>query len=105
MTYDEFDDLIKKTIIPEVLRIREQGQLEYAHDKSNVFNNFDRVAEGLETTSPKVLMVYLMKHIHGLESYVNGHEQHREDISGRITDSIVYLMLLWGLTKNDGVNK
>ena len=42
-------------------------------------------------------MVYLLKHIDGISSYVNGHKSQREDVRGRITDSIVYLCLLWGM--------
>ena len=42
-------------------------------------------------------MVYLLKHIDGISSFVNGHKSQREDIRGRITDAIVYLCLLWGM--------
>ena len=42
-------------------------------------------------------MVYLLKHIDGIASYVDGHETQREPIEGRIIDAVVYLFLLWGM--------
>ena len=46
-------------------------------------------------------MVYLLKHIDGISSYVNGHKSQREDVRGRITDAIVYLCLLWGMVEDE----
>ena len=46
-------------------------------------------------------MVYLLKHIDGISSFVNGHKSQREDVRGRITDVIVYLCLLWGMIEED----
>ena len=48
-------------------------------------------------------MVYLLKHIDGISSYVDGHKSQREDVSGRITDAIVYLFLLWAMI--DGIKE
>ena len=45
MTYKEFDEILQNEIIPEVLRIREAGQKEYARELSNVFSNFDSVGD------------------------------------------------------------
>tara|TARA_R100000458_G_scaffold12744_1_gene10536 strand:- start:452 stop:643 length:192 start_codon:yes stop_codon:yes gene_type:complete len=46
-------------------------------------------------------MVYLLKHIDGISSFVNGHKSQREDVRGRITDAIVYLCLLWGMIEEE----
>ena len=46
-------------------------------------------------------MVYLLKHIDGISSFVNGHQSQREDVRGRITDVIVYLCLLWGMIEKE----
>ena len=81
--------------------MREAGQKEYARKKSNAFANFERVADHIECTREKVLMVYLLKHIDGISSYVNGHKSQREDVRGRITDAIVYLCLLWGMVEDE----
>ena len=46
-------------------------------------------------------MTYMLKHIDGISAYVKGHQSQREDVTGRITDCIVYLMLLWGMIKEE----
>ena len=86
-----------EVIWSEVKRVRDEGQKEYAQTEDNVFANFERVSQSLNLSKTKVLMTYLLKHIDGISSYVKGHQSQREDITGRITDSIVYLMLLWAM--------
>lgn len=81
--------------------MREAGQKEYARKQDNAFANFERVAEHINTSREKVLMVYMLKHIDGISSFVNGHTSQREDVRGRITDAIVYLCLLWGMIEED----
>ena len=91
-------------IIKEVTLVRNEGQKEYAHDKEDVFANFNRVANLLEEDRKKVLMTYMLKHIDGIAAYVKGHKSQREDVTGRITDCMVYLMLLWGMIEEeDGI--
>ena len=46
-------------------------------------------------------MTYFLKHVDGISAYVKGHESQREDVTGRITDCIVYLMLLWGMIQEE----
>ena len=46
-------------------------------------------------------MTYLLKHIDGVVSYTKGHVSQREDVRGRLTDIIVYSMLLWGMIDED----
>ena len=81
----------------KITRMRDAGQKEYAHTDKNVFANFDRVANLLSVNREKILMTYLLKHIDGIAAYANGHKSQREDITGRITDAIVYLCLLWAM--------
>ena len=88
-------------ILEKVSETRSSGQLEYAHDEDEVFANFNRVSDLLEEDRKKVLMTYLLKHIDGIAAYVKGHESQREDVRGRITDTIVYLMLLWGMIEEE----
>ena len=80
--------------------MREAGQKEYARKTSNAFANFERVAEHIDSSKEKILMVYLLKHIDGITSFVKGHKSQREDVRGRITDAIVYLCLLWGMIED-----
>ena len=83
------------------MRTRDAGQKEYAQSEDNVFANFERIAKSVDTDRKKVLMVYLLKHIDGITSFVNGHHSQREDVRGRITDAIVYLCLLWGMINDN----
>ena len=91
--------LIDKKILPIVKKTRDAGQKEYAHTEDNVFANFERVAKALGISREEVLMVYLLKHVDGISAYVKGHKSQREDVTGRLTDAIVYLMLLWGMVE------
>ena len=83
------------------MRTRDAGQREYAQSDDNVFANFERVGKSINSTREKVLMVYLLKHIDGISAYVKGHKSQREAVTGRITDAMVYLMLLWGMVVED----
>ena len=84
-------------MINEIKETRDSGQKEYARTDNNVFANFDRVSDCLKIPREKALMVYLLKHIDGISSYIEGHQSQREDVSGRIQDAIVYLFLLWAM--------
>jgi hypothetical protein len=97
------ENLIKR-IFQKIQKTREAGQKEYARKQDNAFANFERVANHIGISKEKVLMVYLLKHIDGIGSFVNGHKSQREDVRGRITDAIVYLCLLWGMI-NDSDKK
>ena len=81
--------------------MREAGQKEYARKTSNAYANLEIEAAQIECTREKVLMVYLLKHIDGISSFVNGHKSQREDVTGRITDAITYLFLLWGMVEEN----
>ena len=108
-------------MLNEVKGTRDDGQKEYARTDDNVFANFERVAKKLsnpdnrpdlskddpifsKVSREKVLLVYLLKHIDGICSHVDGHESQREDVRGRIKDTIVYLMLLWAMIEEKESN-
>ena len=90
-------DSMMGLIWAEVTRVRDEGQKEYAQTEDNVFANFERVSESIGVSREKVLMTYLLKHVVGINSYIKGHESQREHITGRLTDAMVYLMLLWAM--------
>ena len=96
---------LMNTIFDSILKMHKERQKEYAHDEDNVFANFDRVAHQTNTDRKFVLWIYLMKHIDGIASYINGHKSQREDVRGRITDALVYLIILWAMiNKDEGMN-
>ena len=103
MKKSEFDKIFKG-MIKEVKSTRDSGQKEYAHTEDNVFANFERVAEGLNISREQALMVYLMKHMDGINAWIKGHKSQRENVSGRIKDAIVYLCLLWGMSEEHDKN-
>ena len=100
MTYKEMKRVVHSQL-KEVLKTRDAGQKEYAHDTDNVFANFERSSSLLDIPRDKALMVFLLKHIDGIGAYVKGHKSQREDVSGRITDAIVYLCLLRGMIEDE----
>ena len=92
---------VMDNILTKVSVMRDAGQKEYAHDDSNVFANFNRISDLLSIDRKSVLMTYMLKHIDGITAYIKGHKSQREDVRGRITDCIVYLMLLWGMIEEE----
>ena len=100
MKKNDFDSLFA-LIIDDVKRTRDSGQKEYAHTEDNVFANFERVADSLDISKEQALMVYLMKHMDGINAWIKGHKSQREDVRGRIKDAIVYLCLLWGMSEHN----
>ena len=101
MTKKHMRVMMEEMFFPAILKTRDSGQEEYAHDEANVFANFERVGNTLGVDRTKVLMVYMLKHIDGIVSYVDGHKSQREEVGGRITDAIVYLLLLCGMIEED----
>ena len=104
MKKQEFNELFLD-IMMEVKKTRDEGQKEYAHTEENVFANFERVADSLNISKEQALMVYLMKHIDGINAWIKGHKSQREDVTGRIKDAIVYLCLLWGMAEIEIVSE
>jgi hypothetical protein len=103
MTYEQMKRTVRSQL-KEVLKTRDAGQKEYAHDIDNVFANFERCSNLLDIPREKALMVYFLKHVDGIAAHVKGHQSQREDVTGRITDAIVYLCLLRGMIE-DGKNR
>ena len=103
MTYKDMQKVVRRQL-KQVLKIRDAGQKEYARTENNVFANFERVSSFTGVSREQALMTYLLKHIDGIMAHINGHKSQREDVSGRITDAIVYLLLLQGMI-DDGKNK
>ena len=97
----EILDNLMEYIFEEVKKTRNDGQSEYARDKDNVFANFERVASFTGISREKLLLVYMIKHIDGLCAYADGHRSQREDVRGRLTDIIVYCLLLWGMVEDN----
>ena len=92
---------LMNNIFLHVQSTRVAGQKEYARDLDNAFANFEKIGLNLNLSREKVLLVYVLKHMDGICAYADGHKSQREDVTGRITDVIVYLCLLWGMHLSD----
>lgn len=99
MTKDNFDKLIGE-IWHDIISTREQGQNEYAKSEEDVLANFKRIANWQGRSQEDILMTYMLKHIDGILAHVNGHTSQRENVRGRITDVMVYCMLLWAMVED-----
>lgn len=97
----EVAELFRNVFEKEIMALREAGQKEYAHDNSNAFSNFERVAADLGLNRKAVLWVYVRKHLDGIAAYLKGHKSQREDVRGRINDSLVYLLLLRAMIEDE----
>ena len=86
------------SLFTECLDTHSKGQKEYAKE-DNAFKNFESVAEKLELGKDKVILTYLLRHIDGICTYVNGMTDQRDSIDGRIQDAIIYLALLHSVMK------
>ena len=104
MKREQFNDLFLD-IVSEIKKARDCGQKEYAHTEDNVFANFERAGSNLDISREQALMVYLLKHIDGINAWVKGHRSQREDVTGRMKDAIVYLCLLWGMATENKWNE
>ena len=91
---------IMNTIMDRVEEARDGGQDEYARDTENVFANFERIASWMGKSKEEILMVYFLKHVDGIISWVHGNESQREDVTGRITDAMTYMCLLWAMVES-----
>lgn len=80
-------------LFEEELALMKQGNDEYAGG-ANAFGNFQRLADQLGLEPEVILMVYAVKHLDGIMSYVNGYDSQRENVTGRIKDLRVYLAIL-----------
>ena len=74
--------------------IWDKAQEEYS-EASNIFANFNRVAERLEITPEQVLLVYALKHMDGIISWAKGNKMQRESVQGRIQDLRIYMAILY----------
>ena len=104
MNYDDMSNLMDRVIIPQIKQTRASGQAEYARTEQDVLANFKRIGNSLNLPVEKVISVYLMKHFDGVLSYAEGHKSQREDVTGRLTDIIVYCCLLWASIEDNRNN-
>lgn len=98
MTSDQYakfrDDFLKSTSDMSDLK-----RIEYTigNQDNDVFTNFRSIGDRLGIDPKLVLSVYLFKHMDSIRSYLKHGQTFTEEISGRISDAINYLVLLNGM--------
>lgn len=95
-----------KHLFNDVINTLKIAAGEYAHvetEDDNIFDNFTRHAKNLGLDKKQIWAVYFNKHVDGINNYIKtaGEGEQREDIRGRIIDSISYLCLLHGMITED----
>lgn len=86
-------DRVTTNLVDSCLDILKIGASEYAGDEDRL-KNFKGVADKLHISPEEVCMVYMLKHIDGISTYITNRKIQRDSIYGRITDAINYLILL-----------
>ena len=104
MTFEEFNKYSME-LLDEVLHMRDTKGKEYANSLDR-FDNFNRLASRIKLPRNKVWLVYFIKHLDAIESYIDrGQTYSNESIRGRIVDAITYLTLLAGMIEEDNERK
>lgn len=99
MTFDEFDQLCNKRLAA-VLQMRDTKGKEYAGNTgADRLANFKKSAERAGLAPMQSWLVLADKHMLAIENFVKsgGKTYSTETIQSRITDAILYLLLLEGL--------
>ena len=79
---------------------------EYTVSDEDKFKNFKSIAERTDSTTEKVALIYLLKHMDSIRNYVlHGKEASDEPIMGRIMDARNYLLLLGGIIEESSNNQ
>jgi hypothetical protein len=100
MTYEDFLELQEKTF-EKVRALRETKGREYAHD-ADTLADFKEVAEAAGVTPLQCWLVYVEKHQRAIATAVReGGRVKSESLEDRITDVIVYHLLLLGLIQDE----
>ena len=93
MTKDQFDRHFTR-FMDRVKTTRDSGQKEYAQQNKEVFADFIWEADTIGNTPLEVMYTFLLKHIRGVGSYIQGHKSQRESVHGRLEDICVYISLI-----------
>lgn len=93
----EFGNLIDD-VWATVHHLNKTKGADYSGDE-DVLANFKRNAKRLGLTKEQVLGVYMNKHLDAIDTYIRDGNIKSEPIEGRISDAIVYLLLLRAMVR------
>jgi len=98
MKQDDFYKLILKKLLPRCFEIMKGKGTAYSGQEDKLAN-FKRCAKLANVKVETAWMIYFIKHIDAIASYIRGEYCDNEPIEGRIVDAINYLFLLYGIIK------
>ena len=101
MNHKEFEDFVDQ-FVAELASTLKQANAEYANGgdqefKDSAFANFETTAKELELTREQVNRVFHAKHVLAIQGWLNGIEQKRESIRGRMIDKVAYDVILFAM--------
>ena len=94
------DELLDECKEIQILKGREYT-IDDGTDSVDKFENFKSIGKRLKLDPKIILMVYLLKHIDSITTFVLYGKKGTEGTKGRIQDSINYLTMLYGLIEED----
>ena len=100
MTDKDFYQMVDSFLVECIDTMKSKGQA-YAGEGQDTFANFKRIADRYKIKPEFVLMVYLSKHLDAIDAYIRGEYHDPEPIHGRIKDAINYLLILFGMIKEE----
>lgn len=95
MTLTEFEDSVIQLEL-EANKVLYSKMSDYSNG-DDTFSNFKELAEDCNISHFKVWLVYFMKHIQAIKSFIVDGSLESESLEGRIIDSINYLKILNGM--------
>lgn len=103
MTEEQFVK-VRNKLLEDAFEISKAKGEDYRVGDSDVHKNFKAVAERTGMTPMQVLGIYMMKHQDAIANYIKtGGQSESEPIRERIIDNINYLLLLWGLIRDQSI--
>lgn len=101
MTLKERIEMIEESTARRIKIMEDKGPV-YAGKGGDVNSNFKRLAEHLGTTSQAICVVYMMKHIDAIVTYIQTGRQTGEGVEGSLDDARNYLDILESLIMEGG---
>ena len=84
-------------ILKKCYKIRQTKGVDYCLGSEDVNKNFKSIGERLNLSPEKVLMVYALKHIDSIVSFLKNGQLKGEPVREKIIDSVNYILILWTL--------
>ena len=96
MQVDTFFKL-SDAFLEECKNIQIEKGREYCVDSSDKFKNFKSIGQRLDLDAKMVALVYMLKHMDSIRTYVLYGKEGSEGLKGRCQDLVNYAIMLWAM--------